>query len=167
MTERRVPFSLLRSPSWDPFRDWYPVHHRLFEQAFGMPRLPEEWSQCFSHSGWPGYVRPLPAAAVEGAPAVAAPAYSRALSRQLSSGVSEIQHTPDRWRVSLDVNHFAPEELTVKTKEGVVEISGENPTPNPGPAGIKLRGGEPGEWKISLLFAACALFSRMGGEGSS
>ncbi|XP_015425726.1 PREDICTED: heat shock protein beta-1 [Myotis davidii] len=60
MTERRVPFSLLRSPSWDPFRDWYPVHHRLFEQAFGMPRLPEEWSQCFSHSGWPGSLRPLP-----------------------------------------------------------------------------------------------------------
>ncbi|EPQ15737.1 Heat shock protein beta-1 [Myotis brandtii] len=86
MTERRVPFSLLRSPSWDPFRDWYPVHHRLFEQAFGMPRLPEEWSH----------------------------------------GVSEIQHTPDRWRVSLDVNHFAPEELTVKTKEGVVEISGKH-----------------------------------------
>ncbi|ELK38521.1 Heat shock protein beta-1 [Myotis davidii] len=45
-------------------------------------------------------------------------------SRQLSSGISEIQHTPDHWRVSLDVNHFAPEELTVKTKEGVVEISG-------------------------------------------
>ncbi|XP_036136161.1 heat shock protein beta-1 [Molossus molossus] len=126
MTERRVPFSLLRSPSWDPFRDWYPSHSRLFEQAFGMPRLPEEWSQCFSHSGWPGYMRPLPAAAVEGTPAVAAPAYSRALSRQLSSGVSEIQHTPDRWRVSLDVNHFAPEELTVKTKEGVVEITGKH-----------------------------------------
>ncbi|KFO35478.1 Heat shock protein beta-1 [Fukomys damarensis] len=68
MTERRVPFSLLRSPSWDPFRD------------------------C----------------------------------RQLSSGVSEIRHTPDRWRVSLDVNHFAPEELTVKTKDGVVEITGKH-----------------------------------------
>ncbi|KAK2096187.1 Heat shock protein beta-1 [Saguinus oedipus] len=94
MTERRVPFSLLRSPSWDPFRNWYP-HSRLFDQAFGMPRLPEEWSR-------------------------------RALSRQLSSRVSEIQHTADRWRVSLDVNHFAPEELTVKTKEGVVEITGKH-----------------------------------------
>ncbi|KAM6155318.1 heat shock protein beta-1 [Rhynchocyon petersi] len=128
MTERRVPFSLLRSPSWDPFRDWYPAHSRLFDQAFGLPRLPEEWSQWFGHSGWPGYVRPLPAAAVEGAApvAVAAPAYSRALSRQLSSGISEIRQTPDRWRVSLDVNHFAPEELTVKTKEGVVEITGKH-----------------------------------------
>ncbi|XP_004630507.1 heat shock protein beta-1 [Octodon degus] len=119
MTERRVPFSFLRSSSWDPFRDWYPAHSRLFDQAFGMPRLPEEWSQWFG--GWPGYVRPLPPAAAE-----VAPAYSRALSRQLSSGVSEIRQTPDRWRVSLDVNHFAPEELTVKTKDGVVEITGKH-----------------------------------------
>lgn len=135
MTERRVPFSLLRSPSWDPFRDWYPAHSRLFDQAFGLPRLPEEWAQWLGHSGWPGYVRPLPA--VEGPAAVAAPAYSRALSRQLSSGVSEIRQTADRWRVSLDVNHFAPEELTVKTKDGVVEITGEPPALR-GPSG---RGG--------------------------
>nr|XP_035928306.1 heat shock protein beta-1 [Halichoerus grypus] len=126
MTERRVPFSLLRSPSWDPFRDWYPAHSRLFDQAFGLPRLPEEWAQWFGHSGWPGYVRPLPPAAVESPAAVAAPAYSRALSRQLSSGVSEIRQTANRWRVSLDVSHFAPEELTVKTKEGVVEITGKH-----------------------------------------
>lgn len=129
MAERRVPFSLLRGPSWDPFRDWYPAHSRLFDQAFGLPRLPEEWSQWLSHSGWPGYVRALPAAAIEG------PAYNRALSRQLSSGVSEIQQTADRWRVSLDVNHFAPEELTVKTKDGVVEITGEHP-PTP-PRGLR------------------------------
>ncbi|KAG8509788.1 Heat shock protein beta-1 [Galemys pyrenaicus] len=126
MTERRVPFTLLRSPSWDPFRDWHPTYSRLFDQAFGMSRVPEEMAQWFGHSGWPGYVRPLPAAAVEGPPALAAPAYSRALSRQLSSGISEIRHTADRWRVSLDVNHFAPEELTVKTKDGVVEITGKH-----------------------------------------
>ncbi|XP_036995059.2 heat shock protein beta-1 [Artibeus jamaicensis] len=124
MAERRVPFSLLRSSSWDPFRDWYPIHNRLFDQAFGMPRLPEEWSQLFPHSGWPGYVRPLTAG--EGSRAVAAPVYGHALNRQLSSGISEIQHTADRWRVSLDVNHFAPEELTVKTKDGVVEITGKH-----------------------------------------
>ncbi|KAL1768623.1 heat shock protein beta-1 [Sigmodon hispidus] len=132
MTERRVPFSLLRSPSWEPFRDWYPAHSRLFDQAFGVPRLPDEWAQWFSSAGWPGYLRPLPAATAEGPAAVAlaaplaAPAFSRALNRQLSSGVSEIRQTADRWRVSLDVNHFAPEELTVKTKEGVVEITGKH-----------------------------------------
>lgn len=138
MTERRVPFSLLRSPSWEPFRDWYPAHSRLFDQAFGVPRLPDEWSQWFSSAAWPGYVRPLPAATAEGPAAVAlaaplaaplaVPPFTRALNRQLSSGVSEIRQTADRWRVSLDVNHFAPEELTVKTKEGVVEITGESPS---------------------------------------
>lgn len=132
-----MPFSLLRCPSWEPFRDWYPAHSRLFDQAFGVLRLPDEWSQWFSSAGWPGYVRPLPAATAEGPAAVtlAAPAFSRALNRQLSSGVSEIRQTADRWRVSLDVNHFAPEELTVKTKEGVVEITGESPLP---PEGMKL-----------------------------
>ncbi|KAB1254183.1 Heat shock protein beta-1 [Camelus dromedarius] len=90
MAERRVPFSLLRSPSWDPFRDWYPAHSRLFEQAFGLLRRPEEWSQGLSRSGWPGSVRALHPAAIEG------PAYSRALSRQLSSGVSQIQQTAGR-----------------------------------------------------------------------
>ncbi|KAL4700650.1 hypothetical protein H8959_014654 [Pygathrix nigripes] len=89
MTKRRVPFSLLRGPSWDPFRDWYP-HSRLFDQAFGLPRLPEEWSQWFGGSSWPGYVRPLPPAAIE-------------------------SHAP-----------LAPDELTVKTKDGVVEITGKH-----------------------------------------
>lgn len=50
---------------------------------------------------------------------------ARALSRQMSSGMSEIKQTQDAWKVSLDVNHFSPEELVVKTKDGVVEISGE------------------------------------------
>lgn len=52
-------------------------------------------------------------------------AQARALSRQLSSGISEIKQTQDSWKVSLDVNHFSPEDLMVKTKDGVVEISGE------------------------------------------
>ncbi|XP_051847844.1 heat shock protein beta-1 [Antechinus flavipes] len=137
MTERRVPFTFQRSPSWDPFRDWYPASSRLFDQSFGLPRLPEDWYQWPSHTSWPGYVRLLPSPVAEQVPAAAAAAaplvppppaqaYSRALSRQLSRGISEIQHTADRWRVTLDVNHFAPEELTVKTKDGVVEITGKH-----------------------------------------
>lgn len=51
---------------------------------------------------------------------------ARALSRQMSSGVSEIKQTPESWKVSLDVNHFSPEELVVKTKDGMVEITGES-----------------------------------------
>ncbi|XP_043936590.1 heat shock protein beta-1 [Protopterus annectens] len=147
MTERRIPFTLLRTPSWDPFRDWYRQGSRLFDQSFGMPALPEDWWYRWPSTTWPGYLRsslgvpdplveprsPLPVAAgaaLTPPPAAAAPidptSYSRALSRQLSSGISEITQTADRWKVSLDVSHFAPEELVVKTKDGVVEITGKH-----------------------------------------
>ncbi|XP_029469117.1 heat shock protein beta-1 [Rhinatrema bivittatum] len=131
MSERRVPFTFLRSPSWDPFRDWY-QGSRLFDQSFGLPQIPEDWHHWPSTS-WPGYVRPVPNLATDVVPSTspaaaagAGPTYSRALSRQLSSGISEIQQTASRWKISLDVNHFAPEELVVKTKEGIVEITGKH-----------------------------------------
>uniref|UniRef100_A0A7N5JX21 SHSP domain-containing protein n=1 Tax=Ailuropoda melanoleuca TaxID=9646 RepID=A0A7N5JX21_AILME len=118
LTERQVS-SLLRSPSWDPFRDGYQAQSRLLDQAFGLPRLPEEGAQWFGHSSWPVEAPSSPAPP----PAVAAPDYSRALCPQLCSGVSQIPQTANRWRVSLDVHRFAPEELKVKTKDCVVEIT--------------------------------------------
>ncbi|XP_051891484.1 heat shock protein beta-1 [Pristis pectinata] len=134
MSERRIPFSFLRSPSWDPFRDWhYPS--RLFDQSFGMPALSYDWGVDWPGM-WPGYVRPFhPASARPPAPAPApaaseaadqTAASSAALSRQQSTGISEIKVTSDKWRVNLDVNHFAPEEITVKTKDGYVEINGKH-----------------------------------------
>ncbi|KAJ8275809.1 hypothetical protein COCON_G00075610 [Conger conger] len=130
MAERRIPFTFMRTPSWDPFRDWY-QGSRLFDQSFGMPALPEEWYQ-WPTPQWPGYMRPG-AALPEGPPAAVGPLmgpppspYARALSRQLSSGMSEIKQTPEQWKVSLDVNHFSPEELVVKTKDGMVEITGKH-----------------------------------------
>ncbi|XP_056412761.1 heat shock protein beta-1 [Hyla sarda] len=134
MSERRIPFTFLRTPSWEPFRDWYQGTSRLFDQSFGMPRIPEDWYQWPS-TNWPGYVRLFPSHSVAvppTTPAVAAsaaetvPDFQRVLSRQLSSGISEIQHTSDHWKVSLDVNHFSPEELVVKTKDGIVEITGKH-----------------------------------------
>ncbi|XP_075706540.1 heat shock protein beta-1 [Rhinoderma darwinii] len=135
MSERRVPFTFLRTPSWEPFRDWYQGTNRLFDQSFGMPRVPEDWYQWPSTS-WPGYVRLFPSHSVDvvppTTPAVASPAattvpdFQKVLSRQLSSGISEIRQTSDCWKVSLDVNHFSPEELVVKTKDGIVEITGKH-----------------------------------------
>lgn len=134
MTERRIPFTLLRTPSWDPFRDWQ-QHSRIFDQCFGMPAVPGDLP---SHSSahWPGYMRPpvlapdmglvMPHSAMMYPGAMMAQ-QAHALSRQMSSGMSEIKQTQDSWKVSLDVNHFSPEELVVKTKDGVVEITGEHP----------------------------------------
>lgn len=121
MAERRVPFTFLSSPSWEPFRDWY-HGSRLFDQSFGMPHIPEDWYKWPSGSAWPGYFRLLPGESAL-VPAPGSP-YGRALSRQLSSGISEIRQSADSWKVTLDVNHFAPEELVVKTKDNIVEITG-------------------------------------------
>ncbi|XP_034033429.1 heat shock protein beta-1 [Thalassophryne amazonica] len=128
MAERRIPFTLLRTHSWDPLRDF---HHRIFDQAFGMPVLPEDFA-TFPTTHWPGYIRPsflgseLSALMYPGAVMAQQAQQARALSRQASSGVSEIRQTPDAWKVSLDVSHFSPEELVVKTKDGVLEITGKH-----------------------------------------
>ncbi|XP_054610313.1 heat shock protein beta-1 [Dunckerocampus dactyliophorus] len=124
MAERRIPFTLLRTPSWDPFRDWNPTS-RIFDQTFGMPATLED----FPCTHWPGYMRPSLLPAEMGAmmyPGAVMAQQARALSRQVSSGMSEIKQTQDNWKVSLDVNHFSPEELVVKTKDGVVEITGKH-----------------------------------------
>ncbi|NXB51809.1 HSPB1 protein, partial [Leucopsar rothschildi] len=105
MAERRVPFTFLRSPSWDPFRDWY-HGSRLFDQSFGMPHIPEDWYKWPSGSAWPGYFRLLP--------------------RESALMPAPIRQTADSWKVTLDVNHFAPEELVVKTKDNIVEITGKH-----------------------------------------
>lgn len=133
MAERRIPFTLLRTPSWDPFRDWH-QHSRIFDQSFGMPAMPEDFT-TFPSTHWPGYLRPSVLAPDMGLmmphtpamyPGAVVAQQARALSRQMSSGMSEIKQTQDNWKVSLDVNHFSPEELVVKTKDGVVEITGEH-----------------------------------------
>ncbi|GAA6218425.1 heat shock protein beta-1 [Lates japonicus] len=133
MTERHIPFTLLRTPSWDPFRDWH-QSSRIFDQTFGMPAVPEDFT-TFPSTHWPGYLRPsiltpemtgmIPHTPMVYPGAVMAQ-QARALSRQMSSGMSEIKQTQDSWKVSLDVNHFSPEELVVKTKDNVVEITGKH-----------------------------------------
>ncbi|KAJ8368367.1 hypothetical protein SKAU_G00083950 [Synaphobranchus kaupii] len=117
MGERRIPFSILRHPSWDPFRDW---HHgsRLFDQSFGMPAMMEDWYP-YPGGHWPGYLRALEGASA-GPVSLPMPAYARSMAR----GVSELKHSQNMWKVTLDVNHFSPEELVVKTRDGIVEISG-------------------------------------------
>ncbi|XP_059404859.1 heat shock protein beta-1-like [Carassius carassius] len=136
MAERRIPFSFMHGPSWDPFRDWY-QGIRVFDQPFRMPPFSEETS-TFPSTHWPGYIRPFGfsemAPLLQRQMAQMLPSstmmhplnYSRALFREMSSGMSEIKQTPEAWKISLDVSHFAPEELTVKTKDGVVEITGKH-----------------------------------------
>ncbi|MEQ2166423.1 Heat shock protein beta-1 [Goodea atripinnis] len=132
MAERRIPFTMQRTPSWDPFHD---LHHttRIFDQAFGLPPVVEDFP-TFPTTHWPGYMRPsfmgpdimMPQSHMMYHPSHMMAHQARALSRQMSSGMSEIKQTQDNWKISLDVPHFSPEELVVKTKDGVLEISGEH-----------------------------------------
>ncbi|XP_067862394.1 heat shock protein beta-1 [Heptranchias perlo] len=109
---------------WDPFRSCrFPS--RLFDQDFGLPPFPEEpmrdwmeWVENRLSSSWPGQSRSTQADSAT--PSRCPPT----LQQQLKGGMSQIQQTMDNWKISLDVKHFTPEELQVKTHEGYLEISG-------------------------------------------
>lgn len=113
---------MMQNPTWDPFRDWQ-QGSRLFDQSFGMPFFPDFDFGQWSHSSWPGYMRP-PGSMYDSGFFSRGP-MARAMARQMSSGMSDMRQTRDAWRVCLDVNQFSPEELVVRTKDGMVEIIGE------------------------------------------
>ncbi|XP_035235027.1 heat shock protein 67B1 [Anguilla anguilla] len=114
-----------RDLTWDPFRRW-PQWSRIFDQDFGTPPFPMpcdlSWAESAGRqlgtSSWMGYRR--------------APLFSSSAQTplhpcpKLPGGVSEILTGQDRWQVNLDVNHFSPEEISIKTKEGYLEITGKH-----------------------------------------
>uniref|UniRef100_UPI00398EE2F5 heat shock protein beta-1 n=1 Tax=Pristiophorus japonicus TaxID=55135 RepID=UPI00398EE2F5 len=109
---------------WDPFRS-HQFPSRLFDQDFGLPAYPEEplrdwmeWVENRLSSSWPGQSHSSPADSTT--PNRCLPT----LQRQLSAGTSLIQHTLGNWKISLDIKHFTPEELQVKTQDGYLVISG-------------------------------------------
>ena len=111
-----------RDVGWEPFPNWTQPH-RIFNQDFGLPPLLEpndltwiDWAKRrLSTFSWPGYTQSPMLAPFSGQPP---------LQRQLSGGVSEIRSGQDCWRISLDVNHFSPEEIAITTKMGYLEVSG-------------------------------------------
>uniref|UniRef100_V9L3M5 Heat shock protein beta-1-like protein n=1 Tax=Callorhinchus milii TaxID=7868 RepID=V9L3M5_CALMI len=126
MSEHPIYSSWLR---WDPFGNCrFPS--RLFDQDFGLPPFPEEpaarewmeWVEKRLGPSWAGgFAPPYPAARALSGQCPPTFPYGR-----LSGGLSEVQQTSDRWRISLDVKHFAPEEIQVKANDGSVEISGKH-----------------------------------------
>ncbi|XP_059906161.1 heat shock protein beta-1-like isoform X2 [Gadus macrocephalus] len=108
-----------RDLGWEPFPNWTQPH-RIFNQDFGLPPLLEpndltwiDWAKRrLSTFSWPGYTQSPMLAPFNGQPP---------LQRQLSGGVSEIQSGQECWRISLDVNHFSPEEIAITTKMGYLE----------------------------------------------
>ncbi|KAM3874286.1 heat shock protein beta-1-like [Diretmus argenteus] len=114
-----------RDVNWDPFPNWTQPS-RIFEQDFGLPAFLEprdlnwiDWAKGrLASFSWPGYTHsPLLPPFNDQPP-------SASNQRQLSGGVSEVRTGQDSWKINLDVNHFSPEEITIITKEGYLQISG-------------------------------------------
>ncbi|XP_067126350.1 protein lethal(2)essential for life-like [Centruroides vittatus] len=88
-------------------RDWwsgYDYPPRLLDQHFGLGLTDDDLFPPTLYRGM--VIRPR-----------------RQTSRQVSnSGVSEIVNTSDKFQVSLDVSHFSPEDITVKTVDNCLMV---------------------------------------------
>lgn len=117
-----------RDVSWDPFPNWTQPS-RIYAQDFGLPPFLEpgdlEWldwaKKRLASFSWPGYTQTPLLPLLSGQPPAAG---SGKGLRQLTSGVSEVRTGQDSWKINLDVNHFSPEDITITTKEGYLQISG-------------------------------------------
>lgn len=117
-----------RDVNWDPFPNWTQPS-RIFDQDFGLPPFLEpsdvdwiDWAKRrLASFSWPSYTQsPLLLPFNGQHPTVC----NQRLQRQLIGGMSEIRTGQDCWKINLDVNHFSPEEITITTKEGYLQISG-------------------------------------------
>ncbi|KAL6096917.1 uncharacterized protein ACO6RY_06126 [Pungitius sinensis] len=117
-----------RDVGWDPFPNWTQPS-RIFAQDFGLPPFLDsgdldwiDWSKKrLASFSWPGYTQ---SALLPPFGGQRTPGLNQKGPRQRASGVSEIQTAQDSWKINLDVNHFSPEEITITTKEGYLQISG-------------------------------------------
>ncbi|KAI4888768.1 hypothetical protein NFI96_028980 [Prochilodus magdalenae] len=117
-TSTRPPFCW--DTTWAPSSyGWQPSV--LYSQHFGLPPLLDSrdlsWMgnlfRKLGSSSWPGYTR-------------ASGSLSMKVHRELSEGVSEVYAEQCKWTVSLDVNHFAPADLTIRTQSGFLVIEGKH-----------------------------------------
>lgn len=103
--------------SHPPGYGWQPS--LLYNQHFGLPPFLDfrdlSWMESIFRklrtSSWSGYTQ--------------ASGIAPKFHRELCGGVSEVLAQQSRWTVSLDVNHFAPSEIIVRTQSGFLEIEGQ------------------------------------------
>ncbi|KAL7293666.1 protein lethal(2)essential for life-like [Trichogramma pretiosum] len=89
------------------FRDWWDDFERpsrLFDQNFGLGLRRDDLLNSLAVPSFRGYYRPW-----------------RNLLEQ-SSGTSKIHHDKDKFQVIIDVQQFAPDEITVKTVDNSIVV---------------------------------------------
>lgn len=117
-----------RDVDWDSFPNWTQPS-RIFAQDFGLPPFLEprdldwiDWAKKKLESvSWPGFAQSplLPPFSGQHHTAL-----NQKGQRKLTSGVSEVQTGQGSWKINLDVSNFSPEEITIATKDGYLQISG-------------------------------------------
>lgn len=129
MADSQMPFSCHypgRRSLRDPFRE-PGLTSRLLDDDFGLSPFPgdltadwPDWARPRLTTTWPGPLR-----AGLGRTAPMAPAYGAHFGGYPESR-SPAPFPREPWKVCVNVHSFKPEELTVKTKDGYVEVSGES-----------------------------------------
>lgn len=117
-----------RDVNWDPFLNWTQPS-RIYAQDFGLPPFLEpsdldwlDWARKrLASFSWPAYAQSPLLSPLSGQPLAA---LDQKELKLLTGGVSEVRTGEDRWKIHLDVKHFSPEEITITTKEGYLQISG-------------------------------------------
>ncbi|KAL4636080.1 retinitis pigmentosa 1-like 1 protein [Arapaima gigas] len=110
------PPQFCQDVSWDPFRNWAPAS-RVFDREFAPPHFTDV-ARALGSSSWPGYARSCLS--------TSSAQLGLWLLKQMSNELSLVRSERGRWTVSLDINQFAPEEITIKLKEGYLEITGKH-----------------------------------------
>lgn len=109
---------------WDPLRRGYSPSC-LLDLDFGLPPYPEQplrdWMEWMENRFSTSRSGTLCSGLADNATASRS---TSSISQPLARGTSVPQRKLSCWKISLDVKHFTPDELQVKTQEGYLEISG-------------------------------------------
>ncbi|XP_071753735.2 uncharacterized protein LOC139910369 [Centroberyx gerrardi] len=110
-----------RGATWYPLRKWWQPSW-LLNQDSGLPPFLEpgdprwvdvDWLQRkLAACSWPGYI-----------PAPLFVPYISGIMHHPSPKISKEQY---KWRVSLDVAHFSPSEISLSAKDGFLEVGGKH-----------------------------------------
>ncbi|KAH1180270.1 heat shock protein beta-8 [Mauremys mutica] len=131
MADGQMPFSCHYSPRHRHVRDRFRepgLSSRLLDDDFGMCPFSGDltadlldWARPRLTSTWPGPLR----SGMARASGMPPPGYGSRFG-SYPEGRSPAPFSGEPWKVCVNVQSFKPEELTVKTKDGYVEVSGKH-----------------------------------------
>ncbi|XP_035514179.1 heat shock protein 67B1 [Morone saxatilis] len=110
-----------RGVPWYPLRKWW-QSSRLFNQDVGLPPFLETWDprwmdvdrlqRSLAACSWPGYIP--------------TPLFVPYISGSMHHPGQKISKEHYKWRVSLDVAHFSPSEISLHVRDGFLEVGGKH-----------------------------------------